>query len=161
MNYIERNTVWGFSSRSIANQIYLRKARHEGAKEVHVVTHLITSMLALIMFPYQEIYDNQLGRLSGITLSELEAQGWPEWRFTEGSSPDLVNLIKHVRNALGHRHVIFSSDSANLAEVDIQFSDVRNKDGEFKWTATMSAADLERFVFMFAHFLKERERDNS
>src|SRR5260221_3584313 len=55
MEYVERNTVWGFNERALKNLKFVNSAWDSGSTEVHVVTQLITSLLGLIVFPYEEI----------------------------------------------------------------------------------------------------------
>jgi hypothetical protein len=54
MKYEGRNTVWGFRDRVLKNLTFLNFARNMGA-DVHIVTELITSLLGLIVFPYEEL----------------------------------------------------------------------------------------------------------
>ena len=68
MEYYGRNTVWGFSARTLKNLAYLDAARDEGA-DVHVVTQLVTSLLGLIVFPYQEIKDSNYTEFKAVHLS--------------------------------------------------------------------------------------------
>jgi hypothetical protein len=54
MIFDSRNAVSGFSERVRKNLLYLNLAKKSGA-DVHVVTQLITSLLGLIVYPYEEI----------------------------------------------------------------------------------------------------------
>lgn len=56
-------------------------------------------------------------------MQQLYADGWPVWNTTLGKTNTLYQLIRHVRNALGHRRVTFSSDSRVLSEVHLHFAD--------------------------------------
>lgn len=160
MEYHDRNTVWGFSSRTIKNLEYLNKAMRAG-DDVHVVTQLVTSLLALIVFPYQEIEDRNISDLKAIQLAQLEARGWPAWRIDIGTSTDFQDHVRHLRNAISHRRVYFSSDDRDPSRVEITFRDAKRDRGDWKWGAVIGALALEEFVLRFAAFLQERERDNS
>jgi HEPN pEK499 p136 len=160
MEYHDRNTVWGFSSRTIKNLEYLNKAWRAGG-DVHVVTQLVTSLLALIVFPYQEIADRNIAELKAIQLAELETRGWPAWRIDIGTSINFQDHVRHLRNAISYRRVYFSSDDRDPAQVEIAFRDGVSNRGDWKWGAVIGALALEEFVLRFAAFLQERERDNS
>ncbi len=57
----------------------------------------------------------------------------------------------------------FNSDSRELEEAEVQFSDRPNnpQNAPFNWQATINAADLQRFVLRFGDLLKTKEEDNS
>lgn len=160
MEYYDRNTVWGFSQRTLKNLAYLNAARQEGA-DVHVVTHLVTSLLSLIVFPYQEIKDSNYAEFKSIQLAQLEAEGWPAWRIDIGSSKDFEDHIRHLRNAISHRRLYFSSDSRELASVEIRFRDASGPKSPWNWSAIIGAEALQDFVLRFATYLQQWERDYS
>jgi hypothetical protein len=163
MDYIERNTVWGFNERVRKNLKVVNSARDNGSNEAHVVTQLITSLLGLIVFPYAKIKERGDTSLKNCKLQSLSADGWPTWTFKIGSSDDLDDLVRHLRNATSHWGLYFFSDSRKLEEVEIQFSDRPNrpKNAPFNWRATINAAELQNFVLRFADLLKTKEYDNS
>src|SRR6476619_4774198 len=122
MQDVDRNTISGFSRRTRTNLSFITFARNMGA-EVHVVTQLIVSLLGLIVFPYEHHKRSGHLSLANHKLSDLAKSGWPEWNFLLGNSENLEDLIYHLRNALSHRRVSFSSDSRSLAEVTVEFWD--------------------------------------
>jgi hypothetical protein len=122
--------------------------------DVHVVTELITSLLGLIVFPYEEI------RRSGRSLDSTACMG-TGWRFTVGSSTTLTDLVRHLRNAISHRRLYFSSNSRELEDVEVRFHDCKNPNGPADWEATINGANLFEFVLQFADLLKQWERDYS
>jgi hypothetical protein len=123
---------------------------------------LITSLLGLIVFPYAEVCEFDEDFLKTCTLASLTTSGWPSWQFKLGSSATLDELVRHLRNAISHRGVYFSSDSRKLEEVEIKFSDrPRGHNQPYNWQVVINAAELHRFVLNFAKFLKTKERDNS
>jgi hypothetical protein len=158
MEYHNRNTVWGFSDRVRKNLLFLNAARN-GDAEVHVGSELITSLLGLIVFPYAEIKRARYTSFKKYKLNDLSNKGWPNCVFDIGSSEDLHDLVKHLRNAISHRRVHFSSDSRDLEAVEVRFRDRRNDNGPDSWGVTINAAELQKFVLRFADLLKEWERD--
>ena len=156
MGYHGRNTVWGFRDRVRKNLVFLSHARSHGA-DVHVVSELITSLLGLIVFPYEEIKRSRYTSLKKYALTGLYEKGWPKWTFDIGSSNDLHDLVKHLRNAISHRRLFFSSDSRDPEEVEVRFRDRLTDDKPDYWAATINAADLQKFVLLFADLLEEFE----
>jgi hypothetical protein len=123
---------------------------------------LITSLLGLIVFPYQEIKESKYTDFRNYKLEDLYANGWPKWKLGEGVPCDnLEELIRHVRNAASHRRIIFSSDSRQLCHVDLLFYDRKNPKGPDDWDATINAAELRDFILLFARFLKKWQKDYS
>ena len=160
MDYYGRNTIWGFRDRVRTNLMYLSAARNQGA-DVHVVTELITSLLGLIVFPFAEIKRSGSKAFRKYKLDDLSDKGWPDWRVDLGSSPDLDDLILHLRNAISHRLLFFSSDSRELEGVEVRFADRPSKAQPDGWAVTINAAELQKFVLLFADLLKEWEHDYS
>jgi hypothetical protein len=160
MEYKGRNTVWGFRDRVLRNLNFLNRARENGAN-VHVVTELITSLLGLIVFPYEEIKRSRCELFRDYKLNQLASKGWPQWTFDVGSSDNVDDLIRHLRNAISHRRVSFSSDSRELKDVDVTFTDRPNGGTHDNWGTTINAEALLRFVLHFADLLKEWENDYS
>jgi hypothetical protein len=160
MDYTGRNTVWGFRERVLKNLEYLNSEREMGA-DVHVVTELITSLLGLIVFPYEEIKERGYSSFERYKLNDLPDSEWPSWKIEIGSSDNLADLVRHLRNAISHRRIYFSSDSRRPEDVDVRFRDCKNPKGPADWGAIINAAQLRRFVLRFAELLKEWERDYS
>jgi len=160
MDYIHRNTVWGFRDRVCKNLIFLNSARSDNA-DVHLVTALITSLLGLIVFPYAEIEESKYTSFRRHRLDDLSRTGWPRWTFDIASSDNLQDLVGHLRNAIAHRRLLFDSDSRELVAVKVQFRDRKDPKGPDDWGATINAAELQKFVLLFAEMLKEWERDYS
>lgn len=79
----------------------------------------------------------------------------PSWTFDIGSSDNLDDLIRHLRNSLSHRRLLFSSDSRELEDVEVRFRDTKNPKGPDDWGATINVAELQRFVLLFSDLLKK------
>jgi len=93
MDYTGRNTVWGFRERVLKNLEYLNSEREMGA-DVHVVTELITSLLGLIVFPYEEIKERGYSSFERYKLNDLPDSEWPSWKIEIGSSDNLADLVR-------------------------------------------------------------------
>jgi hypothetical protein len=152
-----RNTVWGIRDRTLKNLAFL-KAAGETKQDVHRVTNLVTSLLGLIVFPYEEIKSSGTNKF-GDLLVDLTAKGWPDWQIEKGSCRTLDQLIRRLRNAISHRHVYFSSDDRDPSRVDITFKDMPPEGKDWTWIATINAVELERFAMLFADYLKAWESD--
>jgi hypothetical protein len=156
-----RNTVWGIGQRTLKNFDFLACAQTMGA-DVHVVTALVTSLLGLIVFPYQEIKERGYTDFKKCKLKDLENAGWPNWKTElDPTCDNLDRLVFHLRNAVSHRRVIFTSDSRELNQVDLVLSDRKNPKGPDDWQATINAVELRDFVILFAQFLRKWQRDYS
>ena len=116
-----RNDPLGFARRTRKNLENIERAYSVGA-DVHVVTQLMLSLLGLIVFPMEKEFYQQIRHWR---LEELEKQGWPKWEMSLDKSENLGDLMYHLRNAVAHRHVTFSSDSRDINEVSIEFTDHR------------------------------------
>jgi hypothetical protein len=158
MDYHGRNTVWGFRDRVRKNLAFLNSSRKRNA-DVHVVTEIVTSLLGLIVFPYAEIEERGYTSFKKYKLEALCDQGWPKWSFDISSSDNLHDLIWHLRNAISHHRVIFSSNSRAPEAVEVSFRDRPPKCSCDNWGASINAAELEKFALLFADMLKEWERD--
>ena len=152
-HYLERNTTEGFARRVRENLEFVTKGRREG-EDVHQVTQLVTSLLGLIVFPWEA---GALARMEEWCLEELEKNGWPKWTIVQdrnGETATLGKLIYHLRNAAAHRRIGFSSDDADMEEVVIHFEDARPKK-PVDWRAEIQAADLQDFCVRFSRSLEE------
>src|SRR5712692_8691798 len=70
----------GFSGRVKKNLEYISKQRAQKA-DVHVVTQLVTSLLALIVYPYEAFKNTAALGFASTALESLEKKGWPHWKF--------------------------------------------------------------------------------
>jgi len=99
------------------------------------------SLLGLIVFPWATGFQESVESLP------LECvKGEAHWKIELGERETLKKFGKHLRNAVAHRRVEFSSDSGDFDDVRITFRDKANgKDAVINWCATISAADLRTF----------------
>lgn len=154
-----RNTLSGIAARVNNNLAFVASARTSEGADVHIVTQLLLSLLGLVVFPVQELKNEGSTALRTEMLDDLEAKGWPKWKFTIGGSSDLQDLLIHIRNAVSHHRLTFSSDSRNLEEVDITFRDRRFAKDPDNWQAHISAKDLQSFVQLLSELLSKKQSD--
>jgi len=155
-----RDTVSGFAGRTVKNLHCITNAPNK--EKVHVVTHLVNSMQGLFISPYEFV--DRLPSGAGIRdrfeeeLNKLKGQAWPDWEkwdFRLGQSDDVSKLLWHLRNALSHRRIHFSSDSRKLEDVDIQFWDKpQSPNAPVNWHVSINGADLYPFVIQFGETIR-------
>jgi hypothetical protein len=68
----------------------------------------------------------------------------------------LDDLVRHLRNAVAHGRVRFSSDSKDPDDVDVFIEDRKGRgDAEAYWCAQINATDLRRFCMRFLDFIDD------
>ena len=146
---VQRNKAIGFACRVRKNLDFVLRQREQG-EDVHEVTQIVLSTLGLVVFPWERERKAVSEMAASLTLDYLTSQGWPAWDFSKGTSSTLIDLIRHLRNAVAHGHIWFSSDDRKAENVVLTFRDKRPKEKEYKWEVSITAADLrifcERFV---------------
>ena len=152
---IDRNTIEGFGRRVRKNLAFMIAARERG-EDVHIVTELTNALLGLIVFPYEHFRDIGFLDFKKHRLNDLVTTGWPVWEFPIGGSANLDNLVWHLRNALSHRRVRFSSDHRSLEEVEVTFWDRPQPAAPDNWSATINAAALLDFVLRLSNLIDRR-----
>lgn len=124
--------------------IHIEDARASD-EDVHVVTQLVVSLLGLIVFPWEAHADSAI---RSTRLTVLEDEGWPVWKESK-ISKGLGELTHRLRNAVAHRHIVFSSDARSLDEVTITFT---SRDGD--WEASIAADELRAFCYRFIELVE-------
>jgi hypothetical protein len=146
-----RNESLGFAQRALKNLEHIEAAARE-QEDVHVVTQRVLSVLGLVAYPWEQGLDQSI---SGRNLSTLVGRGWPKWKILQGKTTTLGQLVHHLRNAISHRRVWFSSDDRNPTEVEIEFADARTRGAKPYWRARISANDLLIFCRKFVEFVDD------
>jgi hypothetical protein len=156
----------GINSRNEALE-FARRARHnlefiEGAAardpdaDVHVVTQLALTLLGVIVFPKEKLF---LGEVERRELASLAAAGWPDWTINRDDptrpTVTLGNLLTHLRNAVAHGRISFTSDSRRMDEVGIIVEDKKPRDLEPYWAAEIRAPELRTFCERLLAFIDE------
>jgi len=146
-----RNDSLGFAQRTLRNLEYIEKSRTDGA-DVHVVTQRVLSLLGLVSFPWHAGLDDRIKRLR---LDTLVQDGWPQWTIILGDAETLGALVHHLRNAIAHRRVYFSSDERNGGAVQIEFADAKKENAPVYWRAGINGDDLLCFCRRFADLVDD------
>ena len=146
-----RGASLGFAQRTLKNLRHIEEA-HANNQDVHVVTQTILSLVGLVVFPWAQGFDTNIRNLKYQILAE---QGWPPWSISLGDADTLGQLTRHIRNAVAHRRIVFSSDSLDSGDVEIQFEDAPSETAPPNWRATIRADQLQIFCLMFAKLVDD------
>lgn len=154
-----RNEALEFARRTRRNLEFIEDAAARQA-DVHVVTQLTLSLLGLIVFPKEKLLLDETERK---TVAAMASEGWPTWTITrdEGKKPTgtLADILKHLRNAVAHGRLTFTSDSRRLEEVEIIVEDKeKREDLEPYWCAQIEATGLRTFCLRFLDFIEDTIR---
>lgn len=150
MEHLSRNDTLGFAARARTNLLHIEVARQKG-DDVHVITQVVLSALGLIVLPWER---KVLDRLETLRISDLEADGWPRWHFTLGDTETLQDLIRHLRNAIAHGRIKFSSESRASEEVVLHVED-GPKGKPASWKAHIGARELRDFCLKFMELMED------
>lgn len=146
-----RNDALEFAARTLKNLAFITAAREQG-QDVHEVTHLANSLLGLVVFPFERHFVRFILKQK---LSELPPKEWPQWRFDLQVSDSLGDLVYHLRNAVAHGRIEFSSDSRRASDVRIIVEDARPGGGPVYWRASLAATDLKLFCTSYVKLLED------
>ena len=149
--YVGRNDALVFAQRTRKNLEIIEMAVKMDPN-IHVVTQLVNSLLGLLVFLRERQFLKHVGQQ---TLDKLVSRGWPRVECTKGECPTLGDFIYHLRNAVAHGRVKFSSDSRDLGEVTIDFEDWKPGASEAYWSACMKANDLRDFCLNLIGLLED------
>jgi hypothetical protein len=107
---VSRGTVEGFIQRTRTNLELVEKmyARHP---ECHVITQLVNSLLGILVYPWEH---QGLNHLKNVKMSTSGLQGWPDEILELGKSDSIGEFIHHMRNAVAHGHITFSSKCVRI-----------------------------------------------
>jgi hypothetical protein len=127
------------------------------SKEGHVVTQLVQSLIAIIVFPKEQ---NLYERFRQWKLSDLDDNQWPPLIpviDTEDDTKTLFDVLRHMRNALCHGLVTFfghgpdGPDSRDVNSVCIEFSDRDKPNLPIDWVFRIEGRDLKKFCRMIEY----------
>jgi hypothetical protein len=138
-----RNDPLGFAHRTLKNLENIERAFEVGA-DVHVVTQVMLSLLGLVVFPWEKrSFERLLTWSIGTSLVGADRYVWTITKDTYPEKCDSIGqLLRHLRNAVSHNRVVFSSDSRKIEDVSVQFTDLN---GQREWCAQITAVDLREF----------------
>jgi HEPN pEK499 p136/Phage integrase family len=161
----------GLAQRTLKNLNFIQQVYVGGETEVHVVTQVINSLLALLVFPvtaneFKQLFGKEKlpppGNLEAVRqrlVDLLQVSSLTVSKFK--CCPDLNRFFERLRNAISHKHITFSNDpdSRCLPDVMLTFGDriPHSKDPDYDWEITMNAEDLEKLVRYVGEEIINRE----
>ena len=155
---MSRNTALGIAQRTRKNLQFVRRARGHRRERLHLVTQLLTSLLGLVILPWEKIEPFPFD----IELHELRKRGWPKWNITldcprqeKDKTRTLKQLVYHVRNAASHGRITFDSESRDLRDVTFVIEDAPSKKAPVNWRAEVRGDYLYRFCTLFTKALED------
>ena len=121
------------------------------------MTQLTISLLGLVVFPKERLL---LEQAAATTIADMHAKGWPTWTIMlddqEKPTTTLAHILKHLRNAVAHGRLTFTSDSRNIEEVAILIEDKKRREDPVPyWRARIDAKDLRGFCHCFLDFIED------
>ena len=152
-----RNDPLGLGQRAW-NNLKLIERSYDTEHQGHVVTQLVQTLIALVAFPKEKGF---LARIERCQLQELEKRGWPRPKQVVGKTVTLHHLFKGMRNAVCHGLMKFYGDSGhgsnsrNLSEISIEFSDRKNDSAPIHWQIVMEGPELRRFLYYILEYLND------
>ena len=151
----DRNDALEFAARTRRNLSFIEEQAANGA-HVHVVTQLAVSLVGLIVFPKEKLL---LSSTKKKTILAMNAEGWPVWHITKDEAKyrtaTLYDIVRHLRNALAHGRLQFTSDSPQITEVAVIVEDKETGHSETDWRAEITAEDLRLFCYKFIDFIED------
>jgi hypothetical protein len=132
--------------RSMKNLIALEHMAEIGA-DVHLITQLITTLQALIVFPKERA---EFGNKYKVPLPQL--QDWPAFHHEhQGKVSTLADLLIAIRHSISHAGIRFSSESRRYEEVHLTFFNLYKKN--IVWEGSINALELRTFCFRLCDFI--------
>jgi hypothetical protein len=157
LNTLEgRNGSGEFARRSMKNLDFILDAARNSA-DVHPVTHTVSALLAIIVFPWER---SALNAVKQKRLPIAAKEGWPSFRMSgpRAKANDIKtigDLIEQLRHAVAHGHVRFDSDSRVPSEVTITFENRPLKKQPAEWQGEIRADQLTAFCRTFSAFIAD------
>jgi len=151
MRYASRNHTLGFAERTRKNLEYIEAAFSRG-EDVHVVTQLVTSLLGLVVFPWEKKFGEYVYTLK---LDQLATKGWPQWQMVGRDCETLGQLLRLLRNAVAHGNLVFSSDSRHIEEVTVELENYPTNGASPDWLASIPATELRSFCYRFVDLVDQ------
>lgn len=146
MEYDRNQPLADFARRTIANLERIREIQSQQAERpAYEVTHLINSLLGLLVFPREHYIDE----IPNQSIDDLKRAGWPIPNVVgDGPSPcSLPELVRYLRNSIAHFNVEFLTDSRREICGLVLWNEHNKK---VNWKATYSLQQLEETVRRFA-----------
>jgi hypothetical protein len=143
-----RNDPLGFAQRARENLRIIEESLASKG-EGHVVTQVVQSLLAFIVFPKEKhFYD----KLKAEPIADMYGNNPPFVQMI-GKTNNMNQLLRHLRNAVAHGLVVFhghgpeGADSRKLEEIFIEFSDREDENSPLNWQILIEGPQLRTFMF--------------
>ena len=155
-----RNSSVGFARRTRKNLMKVIRDFNEG-EDFHVVTHLVNSLLGIVVVPKERYFGIEL---LSLTLEEISRNDWPKWdilldepKGKQEKTENLDVLVAHLRNATAHGRFTFTGDSEtrNLEEVWLVVEDRPSKRAKINWRAMIGGKELLDFCLKLCDLIEE------
>jgi hypothetical protein len=88
-------------------------------------------------------------------MSALVREGWPTIDSEKGTCKTVGDFVRHLRNAVAHSRITYSSDSRYLNEVNVTIEDRKNKNSPPHWRAVINAGDLRVFSLKLVELVEQ------
>ena len=160
-----RNQAIGIAQRTRKNLMLVRQAQEtkDGQYDFHLVTHLLNSLLGLVVHPIERHPKHSLWKV------ELEDLGeeWPTWNKllderggagqTWTETQTLGRLVIHLRNAAAHGKFTFTGepDSRDLSKVILIVEDFPLRCKTANWRFEIGGEELYRFCLLLAERIED------
>ena len=141
--FVSRNNALNFAQRTLQNlEIIEREVPIDSG--FHPITQLINSLVGLVVFIHEKEF---VSHFANLPLSELVGKGWPRVQIDKDDDEKrptraLGDLVWHLRNAIAHGRISFSSDSRDLSEVRMAIEDYYPRAALPYWAASLTAEEL-------------------
>lgn len=133
---VNRGTVEGFIHRTRVNLELVEKS-----SEGHTIIQLMNSLLGIVVYPLAK---DAFDQFKSQKISTLGINEWSTKIQLMGDSNTVYDFVNHMRNAVSHGHITFSSDSRKLNDVIITFADRPGKNQPFNWRVEFGGAELRQ-----------------
>jgi hypothetical protein len=148
-----RNGTAIFAERVHKNLEFIVASAADG-HDVHPVTQAVSSLLGIIVFPWEH---SAFDRMKRQKLPVLARQrGWPRWSMSGTRRVLEVGELVHVlRNSVAHGRIEFDSDSRDPSQVQISFTNVPEGSKVADWQGHIQADQLVAFCRCFTCGMKD------
>jgi hypothetical protein len=145
-----RNTLYDFIRRTKQNLETIESGSKAKPNEYFEVTQLINSVVGLLMFPKEAVYEE----IPATPLDELRQRGVPLPTILHGKLKEdtLKQLIRYMRNGFAHYHVHFDSPNNEIRGIYL-WNETPKK--VVDWVVYISIADLRSLLDLASREFKK------